>query len=51
MNIDIETDLQLRLETIKSLAEHFVVIDEEEYEKMMNQIEKKLVLLFLKESR
>lgn len=36
MNIDIETDLQLRLETIKSLAEHLLVLDKEEYEKMMD---------------
>lgn len=36
MNIDIQTDLVLRLETIKSLLEHLLVIDEEEYEKMMN---------------
>ncbi len=36
MNIDIESDLQLRLETIKSLAEHLLVLDKEEYEKMMN---------------
>ncbi len=42
MNIDIETDLQLRLETIKSLAEHLLVIDEEEYEKMMNPNREKI---------
>lgn len=42
MNIDIETDLQLRLETIKSLAEHLLVLDKEEYEKMMNPYRKQI---------
>ena len=36
MNIDIETDLELRLDTIKSLAEHLLVLDQEEHYKMMN---------------
>jgi hypothetical protein len=35
MNIDIETDISLRLETIKSLLEHLLVLDEQEYNNMM----------------
>ncbi len=36
MNIDIQTDLELRLSTIKDLTEHLLVLDEEEHMKMMN---------------
>ena len=36
MNIDIETDLILRLDTIKSLAEQLLVLDQEQHYIMMN---------------
>lgn len=42
MNIDIETDIELRLSTIKELIEHLFVIDEKEHNKMMNPSKKNI---------